>query len=124
MVRRDDLRGAVLSLAVLLCLTPRLADAAVPVWGADDGFKPWDSLEEIKSWFNSNIPSTWFINQPEKIDKGYRILVTIDALWAGNPVQAAMSKCPPRYHVLWQHMQRIVIQPRWRKVIWPEVECR
>ncbi len=99
------------------------APPALPAWGSDDGFKPFDIVEELRRHFHDHLPSSWFIAEPEKIETGYFIKLGIPVEWGGNPVSAARNLCPDRQSVIWQHIPHIQIEPFYQKRPWAVVEC-
>jgi hypothetical protein len=110
--------------ALVFAIMALPAAATPPVWGADDGFRPFDILDALRAHFRDHLPMNWYIQTPEKRDYGYNVRVNIPPSWGGNPGSAVRDLCPQPYSLIWQHIEQLSLTPFYQKRAWPEVECR
>lgn len=115
--------AAIFALTLALLFRPAAAAAAPAQWGDDDGFRPFDIRQAIRDHFRLSMPSSWFINDPERRQDSFAVKLSIPAEWGGNPNSAARNLCPDRKSLIWRHVGHILITPVYRKRNWATIEC-
>lgn len=115
-----------IALAVLVgCLHAAPAVAQVETQPPlDDTQAAVDPLFEIRYHFRTVLPTTWWVEEPEPIAGGYRVVVHFPDGWRGNPTGKAMTMCPERDARLWRVSKILEIQPQYDRRRWPPFECR
>lgn len=124
-IRLSAVAAAIAAVAMTGDLLAQTPDPDAPLVGPEIDPKPFDPRYEIREHFRRVLPPDWWVTDPIFGTSIFQVTVHIPDRWRGNPTTAIMMLCPGRHSSLWQEpIERILVQPFYRKRPWPSIECR